>query len=62
MRALNPRDFRLRMFKMVQSELVAINKGVISDPAASFGDVKQSGLSREGLMETMSSCKPNTLA
>lgn len=48
MRDLNPRDFQLRMFEMMQSGLVAINKGVISDPAAPFGDVKQSGLGREG--------------
>ena len=28
--------------------MVAVNKGVVSDPAAPFGGVKQSGLCREG--------------
>jgi len=32
----------------LQSGMVAINKGVISDPAAPFGGFKQSGLGREG--------------
>jgi succinate-semialdehyde dehydrogenase/glutarate-semialdehyde dehydrogenase len=32
----------------LESGMVAINKGVISDPAAPFGGVKQSGLGREG--------------
>jgi succinate-semialdehyde dehydrogenase/glutarate-semialdehyde dehydrogenase len=27
---------------------VAVNRGVISDPAAAFGGVKMSGLGREG--------------
>ena len=28
--------------------MVAVNRGVLSDPAAPFGGVKQSGLGREG--------------
>ena len=32
----------------LESGMVAINRGVISDPAAPFGGVKQSGLGREG--------------
>jgi len=28
--------------------MVGVNRGVISDPAAPFGGVKQSGLGREG--------------
>jgi succinate-semialdehyde dehydrogenase/glutarate-semialdehyde dehydrogenase len=32
----------------MESGMVAINRGMISDPAAPFGGVKQSGLGREG--------------
>ncbi|TNV67688.1 hypothetical protein FGO68_gene11342 [Halteria grandinella] len=32
----------------LQAGMVAVNRGVISDPAAPFGGVKQSGLGREG--------------
>jgi succinate-semialdehyde dehydrogenase/glutarate-semialdehyde dehydrogenase len=28
--------------------MVAVNRGVVSDPAAPFGGVKQSGLGRKG--------------
>jgi len=38
----------LRTAQALESGMVAINKGVISDPAAPFGGVKQSGLGREG--------------
>jgi succinate-semialdehyde dehydrogenase/glutarate-semialdehyde dehydrogenase len=38
----------LRTAEAMESGMVAINKGVISDPAAPFGGVKQSGLGREG--------------
>jgi succinate-semialdehyde dehydrogenase/glutarate-semialdehyde dehydrogenase len=38
----------LRTAEALESGMVAINKGVISDPAAPFGGFKQSGLGREG--------------
>jgi succinate-semialdehyde dehydrogenase / glutarate-semialdehyde dehydrogenase len=38
----------LRVAAAMESGMVAINKGVISDPAAPFGGFKQSGLGREG--------------
>ena len=38
----------LKVAEALESGMVAINKGVISDPAAPFGGVKQSGLGREG--------------
>ena len=36
------------MAEKLESGMVAINRGVISDPAATFGGVKESGLGREG--------------
>jgi succinate-semialdehyde dehydrogenase/glutarate-semialdehyde dehydrogenase len=38
----------IKMAESLESGMVAINKGVISDPAAPFGGFKQSGLGREG--------------
>lgn len=38
----------IRMAEAMESGMVAINRGVISDPAAPFGGTKQSGLGREG--------------
>lgn len=32
----------------LESGMVAVNKGLLSDPSAPFGGVKQSGLGREG--------------
>ncbi|MDG4832520.1 NAD-dependent succinate-semialdehyde dehydrogenase [Solwaraspora sp. WMMD1047] len=34
--------------RRLESGMVAVNRGVVSDPAAPFGGVKQSGLGREG--------------
>jgi succinate-semialdehyde dehydrogenase/glutarate-semialdehyde dehydrogenase len=38
----------LKIAEAIESGMVAINRGVISDPAAPFGGMKQSGLGREG--------------
>jgi succinate-semialdehyde dehydrogenase/glutarate-semialdehyde dehydrogenase len=41
----------LRVAARLEAGMVAVNRGVLSDPAASFGGVKQSGLGREGGFE-----------
>ena len=38
----------LRVGKRLESGMIGINRGLMSDPAAPFGSVKQSGLGREG--------------
>ena len=38
----------IKVAESIDSGMVAINRGVISDPAAPFGGYKQSGLGREG--------------
>jgi succinate-semialdehyde dehydrogenase/glutarate-semialdehyde dehydrogenase len=37
----------------IESGMIAINQGLLSDPAAPFGGVKQSGLGREGSQDGM---------
>ena len=38
----------LRVSERLESGMVGLNRGVVSDPAAPFGGVKQSGIGREG--------------
>jgi succinate-semialdehyde dehydrogenase/glutarate-semialdehyde dehydrogenase len=38
----------LRVSKAIETGMVGLNRGLMSDPAAPFGGVKQSGLGREG--------------
>ena len=38
----------MRVGKHLETGMLGINRGLISDPAAPFGGVKQSGLGREG--------------
>ncbi|RUU01917.1 aldehyde dehydrogenase family protein, partial [Mesorhizobium sp. USDA-HM6] len=38
----------MRVASKIESGMVALNRGLMSDPAAPFGGVKQSGLGREG--------------
>ena len=41
----------LRVADALESGMVGVNRGVISDPAAPFGGVKESGSGREGGFE-----------
>ena len=43
-----PQAEALRVAHRLECGMVAVNRGVVSDPAASFGGVKQSGIGREG--------------
>ena len=38
----------MRVSEAIESGMVGVNRGLISDPAAPFGGVKESGLGREG--------------
>ena len=38
----------IKVARQMESGMVAINRGIASDPAASFGGMKESGLGREG--------------
>jgi succinate-semialdehyde dehydrogenase/glutarate-semialdehyde dehydrogenase len=43
----------LKTAERLEFGMVAVNRGLVSDPAAPFGGVKQSGLGREGAAEGM---------
>jgi succinate-semialdehyde dehydrogenase/glutarate-semialdehyde dehydrogenase len=38
----------VKVARQMESGMVAVNRGVVSDPAAPFGGMKESGLGREG--------------
>jgi succinate-semialdehyde dehydrogenase/glutarate-semialdehyde dehydrogenase len=41
----------MRVAHRLEAGMVGVNRGVLSDPAAPFGGMKQSGLGREGSSE-----------
>jgi succinate-semialdehyde dehydrogenase/glutarate-semialdehyde dehydrogenase len=41
-------DRALRAAEAIEAGMVGVNRGIISDPAAPFGGIKQSGFGREG--------------
>jgi succinate-semialdehyde dehydrogenase / glutarate-semialdehyde dehydrogenase len=41
----------LRVAEGLETGMVALNQGIVSNPAAPFGGVKQSGYGREGGVE-----------
>jgi succinate-semialdehyde dehydrogenase/glutarate-semialdehyde dehydrogenase len=47
------RDLRrgLQVSEALETGMIGLNRGIVSDPAAPFGGVKQSGLGREGAHE-----------
>ena len=51
----------LRVSERIEAGMVGLNRGLVSDPAAPFGGVKQSGLGREGAHQaSSSSARPST--
>lgn len=43
----------MRVAERIESGMIAVNRGLVSDPAAPFGGVKHSGLGREGAHQGM---------
>ena len=43
---------------LIQAGMIGLNRGAVSDPAAPFGGMKQSGLGREGAGRLQRRCLP----
>ena len=46
--ATNDLQRALRISERLEAGMIGVNTGIVSNPAAPFGGVKQSGLGREG--------------
>jgi succinate-semialdehyde dehydrogenase/glutarate-semialdehyde dehydrogenase len=44
-------QYAMQLGESIEAGMVGINRGIISDPSAPFGGIKQSGLGREGSHE-----------
>jgi succinate-semialdehyde dehydrogenase/glutarate-semialdehyde dehydrogenase len=55
---VDTRDLRpgLRVSEALETGMVGLNRGVVSDPTAPFGGVKQCGLGREGGHDGVGEC------
>ena len=42
---------RLSVAQRIDAGIIGVNRGFVSDPAAPFGGMKQSGIGREGAQE-----------
>ena len=47
------REILLEVAETLEAGMVGVNRGLVSDTAAPFGGVKQSGIGREGAREGM---------
>ncbi|MDQ0381890.1 NAD-dependent succinate-semialdehyde dehydrogenase [Amycolatopsis thermophila] len=56
-------QYAMRLGESIEAGMVGINRGLVSDPSAPFGGVKQSGLGREGSHEGLHEfTEPQTLS
>ena len=56
-------QYAMRLAESIEAGMVGVNRGMVSDPSAPFGGVKQSGLGREGGHEGLHEfLEPQTLS